>query len=76
MQVDRVVNNGTLSCVTVSRFGSSCSKLSCNELPVIMNVLKRSRFVGMDNIGLDYYRFGFPLGEGTGFPYVFGYQLG
>lgn len=56
--------------------GTARTETEIHELPYILNALRRDRHMEAAGTGLDFYVFDFPLGEGTGFPYVFGFPLG
>lgn len=72
--------------ISIKMLRSTCVPLGCNELPVILNTLKRTHLLdaGATNIGFDYTFSeqvagdggGFPLGQGVGFPYVFDVPTG
>ena len=62
-------SNGVVK-VSVRMLNSDKPELTTNELPIILNALKRSHLVDEDvQIGFDY-TLDFAMAEGIGFPYV------
>ncbi len=69
-----VHSNGVVK-LSIRMLNSDKPQLTTNELPIILNALKRSRFVNEDvQVGFDY-TLDFAMTEGIGFPYVLDFGL-
>ncbi len=61
--------------VSVLMLNSTKSQRGTNELPIILNSIKRSNVLDPEtHVGFDYI-FDFPLADGHGFPYVFDFPF-
>lgn len=69
------LQNGMVK-IRIGFLNSSRAALTTNELPIILNALKRSQYLNPDgtHVGFDY-TLDFPLARGFGFPYVLDFPL-
>lgn len=84
----REIGQDGVTCVTVSlisstRTGAGRGRLGANELPYILNMLRRSNLMDASaHVGFDYTltdidgrEGGFPMTEGFGFPYLLDFEI-
>ena len=66
--------NGVVK-LSIRMLNSDKSQLTTNELPIILNALKRSHYLDETaHVGFDY-TLDFPMEAGIGFPYVLDFGL-
>lgn len=71
----RTEQMGTLTRVSVSLVGSTLTRMTSNELPIILNALRTAAVTDVtQHVGFTY-TFPFRLAQGRGFPYVFPFDL-
>ena len=69
-----VHSNGVVK-LSIRMLNSDKPQLTTNELPIILNALKRSQYMDSDQqVGFDY-TLDFAMTEGIGFPYVLDFGL-
>lgn len=71
----RTEQTGSALKISLSLVGSTLERITSNELPILLNALRRSTLAdASQHVGFTYV-FPFSLAQGRGFPYVFPFAL-